>query len=135
MKIKETYVLYGILMIVLFISTVQLYHKDNTITRLETTITEQEKTIEELTNQNELAKENCSKIVKGYAMSMYDFEEIVSDIDEYFITPDLFLTKVQIITSRTERFMERKNILLEEMDIDVDTLRAEINEIIEMREN
>lgn len=135
MKLKNAYILYAALIICLVIAAVQNYNNHCIITKLAATITEQEKTISKLENENEVARENCSKVTKGYAMVVYDVSEMMQNLDEYYYKPELLMLEAGIIMSRTERFMERKNVLLEEMGLDVDKMRAEINEIIEMREN
>ena len=116
-------------------TAVQNYNKHCIITTLEATVAEQERTIKKLENENEVARKNCSKVVKGYAMVVYDVSEMMQNLDEYYYKPELLMLEAGVIMSRTERFMERKNELLEEMGLDVDKMRAEINKIIEMREN
>lgn len=135
MKLKKSYVLYTILIICFIIISIQDYNKQREIVRLETTIAEQSKTIENLKNENALDRKNCSKIVKGYAMTLYDVSGILRNLDKYYNNPNQMILEAGVIMSRAERFMERKNKLLEEMDIDVDALRLEINEMIKMKKN
>ena len=127
---KTNYILHGFIIFALIVSFVCIYDKNSKIIELELIIASQKNEIQELKEQNSIAKENCKKITKGYALVVYDIKALLNKIDRYYFDPALMSLDMSVIIARTERFMEKKNELLEEMDINVEELREEVNETI-----
>lgn len=135
---KQNHILIGALICCVLFITTQSYNNHLEKTELQAIIAEKGKTIEDLlamnvqlTANNTTAKENCREIVKGYALTVSDAGTLFKNIEIYYLSPERLALDASIILSRAERFMEKKNGLLEEMDIDVEELRDEVEELIE----
>lgn len=89
-----------------------------TVNKLKVENAEKEKVIAELNNDKNNLKENCKKIIDIDDKIIFDMAEMFKKMDKYCEQPELLILDGSVVMSSTERGIEKRYDLLDDMDIE-----------------